>query len=666
MPRDIPVGNGSLLVNFDKRYTLRDIYFPHIGQENQTNGAKNRFGVWADGDFAWFDDPSWELDIRYDVETLVTRVTCVNQRLRLRLVCEDGVDIGRNIYVKRVEVFDLGSMDRRVRLFQHLDLYLWGNADGDTAFFDPDERCLIGYKAKRYLLLGAHANGKTGLDRWAIGKKGVQGLEGVWRDAEDGDLSGNPITQGSVDCIGGIDLKVPHGGSATAYFWIAAGYRFDDVAQLQQIAIHRGAESFLDRTRSYWRLWVNKDPKERHAGLTPEMIRLYKQSVLIVRSQIDNEGAIVAATDSDILQFGRDTYCYMWPRDGALVAHALIRAGHSRSPRGFFDFCARVISDDGYLLHKYNPDGSVGSSWHPWVGPDGKKQLPIQEDESALVLWALWAHFQRFRDVEFIGRLYRSLIVEVADFLCAFVDPRTGLPAPSHDLWEERHGISTFTTAAVVAGLEAAANFVDAFGEPARAKDYRDVATKMRLAAREHLFDKERNHLSRGIRILDDGSIVRDSTLDASISGAFEFGLFGNNDPIMISTMEALEQRLWCKTAVGGMARYEDDYYHQVSKDVANVPGNPWFICTLWLANWHGARATTLPELDKSLALLQWTVDHALPSGALAEQVHPFTGEPMSVSPLTWSHATFVEAVNQFIENRNRILRTPAANSSGR
>ena len=29
MPRDIPVGNGRLLVTFDDRYQVRDVYFPH-------------------------------------------------------------------------------------------------------------------------------------------------------------------------------------------------------------------------------------------------------------------------------------------------------------------------------------------------------------------------------------------------------------------------------------------------------------------------------------------------------------------------------------------------------------------------------------------------------------------------------------------------------------
>jgi GH15 family glucan-1,4-alpha-glucosidase len=108
------------------------------------------------------------------------------------------------------------------------------------------------------------------------------------------------------------------------------------------------------------------------------------------------------------------------------------------------------------------------------------------------------------------------------------------------------------------------------------------------------------------------------------------------------------------------VARYEDDYYHQVSRDLANIAGNPWFICTLWLADWHAATAKTPEELGKAKNLLEWVSAHALPSGVLAEQVNPYTGEPMSVSPLTWSHAAFVESVNQYLDHDDRVHgRTP-------
>ncbi len=655
MPRDLPVGNGTLLVNFDAHYQLRDIYYPHVGQENQTQGEPNRFGVWIDGEFAWLSDDSWSLDLRYEVDSLVTRVVCTNERLGLELHCADCVDIGREIYLRRVEVRDRKNAARQVRLFQHLDPHLWGNAIGDTVFLEPDLRALIAYKGRRNLLLGCQTPEHNGFTRWATGQAEVNGREGTWRDAEDGELGGNPITQGSVDCVGGVDLTVPAKGSATAYFWITAGFRYDDVVELHDLVVRRGPESFIDRTTSYWRLWVNRNETGYFRDLPSGVVRLYKQSLLILRTQIDDDGAIIAATDLDILQFGRDTYAYMWPRDGALVAHALVGAGHGRSPRRFFEFCATVMTPGGFLLHKYNPDGSLGSSWHPWMTADGTRQLPIQEDETALVLWALWAHFERFRDVEFIGSLYRKLVVTASDFLCDFREPQTGLPAPSYDLWEERHGISTYTVAAVVAGIEAGANFVAAFGEHDRAARYRAEAAQMRAAARKHLFDSEKGHFSRMINVLPDGTVTRDSTLDASIAGAFQFGLFPPDDPAMAATMEALERRLWCRTDVGGMARYEDDYYHQVSQDLTAVPGNPWFICTLWLADWYAARARTAADLSRARELLEWVCAHALPSGVLAEQVHPYSGQPISVSPLTWSHAAFVESVNQYLARLNAL-----------
>src|SRR5256885_17038388 len=48
MPRDIPVGNGRLLVTFDNRYQIRDVYFPHVGQENHAGAGPCRFGVYTD------------------------------------------------------------------------------------------------------------------------------------------------------------------------------------------------------------------------------------------------------------------------------------------------------------------------------------------------------------------------------------------------------------------------------------------------------------------------------------------------------------------------------------------------------------------------------------------------------------------------------------------
>jgi GH15 family glucan-1,4-alpha-glucosidase len=122
-----------------------------------------------------------------------------------------------------------------------------------------------------------------------------------------------------------------------------------------------------------------------------------------------------------------------------------------------------------------------------------------------------------------------------------------------------------------------------------------------------------------------DGSWEVDTRLDASLMGLWYFGMFEPDHPQIVSTMEAVKNRLWVRTEVGGMARYEDDYYHQVSDDLHNVPGNPWFVSTLWLAQWYIARAKNPAELKKALEIMQWVAERTLKSGVMAEQVHPYT-----------------------------------------
>jgi GH15 family glucan-1,4-alpha-glucosidase len=55
------------------------------------------------------------------------------------------------------------------------------------------------------------------------------------------------------------------------------------------------------------------------------------------------------------------------------------------------------------------------------------------------------------------------------------------------------------------------------------------------------------------------------------------------------------------------------------------------------------------------MELLSWAASNSLPSGVMAEQIHPFTGKPISVSPLVWSHAEFVITVCEYLEKQQEI-----------
>ncbi len=645
--RDIPVGNGSLLVTFDERYQIRDIYFPHVGQENHTEGFPFRFGVWADGEFSWIFEDGWERSLKYVTESLVTDVTLVNERLGIEIVCNDTVASHENVFIRRVRVRNTSAAAKEVRIFLHQDFRIYENKVGDTAFYDPESLSLIHYKKHRYFLI----NTLPHFDSFTTGRKAFRDHEGTWRDAEDGELHHGAKTEGSVDSTIRLNLEIEAGESGEFFYWIAAGCSHNEVVELNASVLAAGPGNALHHTENFWRVWVNKNDRD-FGSLSPEIVDHFKRSLLIARTQIDNCGSIMAANDSAVTERATDHYSYLWTRDGAFVANAFDLAGYPYITRSFFLFCSHILHDDGYFLQKYNADGTVASGWHSaWDVAAKEKLVPIQEDETALVLWALWEHYDKFRELEFSHRIYRPMVTKCAEFLVDFIDEDTGLPKPSWNLWEDRRGIHTFTCATVVGGLRAAANFARLFDEEARAEAYGAAADRMAEAMRKHLYSNEHGRFLRSLHS-DNGGFTEDPTIDASLFGIFFFGVYEPDDEMVVNTMRAVEEKLWVPGEVGGVARFEQDQYMRVSESGA---GNPWFISTLWLAEYRTAVAKKTGDLKGVIELLEWAMKNSLPSGVMAEQLDPDTGGPVSVSPLTWSHSTFVAAVCSYLKKLKEL-----------
>jgi len=654
MPRPLVIGNGQMLVTFDDAMNMRDLYYPYVGQWNHIGGHKGRIGVWVGGQFAWLDDPAWERSLGYRPDTLVTQVLARHAGLGLELEISDAVHYRDPLFLRRVLVRNLADAGREVRLFFSQDFSLQETEVGDTALYDPDLGVLFHYKRDSYLLCSGMA-GEGSIHQYACGKKRFQGAQGTWRDAEDGVLGGNPIAQGSVDSVIGLTLLVPPNAAATAWYWIVAGANFGEVSRLEQYVRQRTPAHLLSQIDGYWRQWLNR------ARVDPDLVTqrvadLYHRSLLVVRTQVDRRGAFVAANDTDIMDFNLDHYSYCWPRDGALVAQALIGAGFSELTVPFFYFCARALTEQGYLLQKYNPDGSAGSSWHARFQA-GRRQLPIQEDETALVLIALRDYYTKTGDIELVTALKKTLIERSANFLASYVHPHLDLPQESFDLWEERRGIFAWSTGAVVGALRAAAELMRLFSDDRKAQSYDAAAERLARGASYHLYDPELGRFVRGIYVGADGQVTRDPVVDASLYGLAAWGCIPNSDPRLVATMEAVERELWVKTPIGGLARYQADYYHRVTENVKQVPGNPWFVTTLWQAEWYIDIAQCAADLGRAAELLEWAAGQALPSGILPEQLDPFSGAPLSVAPLTWSHAAFIRVVDRLQTALQRLER---------
>lgn len=646
-------------VSFDKDYELRDIFFPHVGQENHTAGERCRTGIWFRGMFSWLAGPEWEKTIRYAEHSLVSQVDLVRKDWGLALRVNDAVDLDRPMLVRKITVTNTGNAAGEVRLFFHYDFHIYGVEVGDTVFYDPHLEALVAYKGRRYFVGNVSTGDRIGPSGYAMGVTELNGREGTWRDAEDGQLSQNPVAQGSVDATLQLDLgSIAPRETATGYHWLGLGLSRTDIVDIDLQVRQRGPENFIVRTRDWWRAW--RDCEVIHTGsLDGTTEQLYGRSLLTIRSHIDIDGAVIAATDWDIIHYSRDTYNYCWVRDGALVSIALIYAGHLDAARLFFEFCQKVFRPfDGYFLHKFTPTGEVASTWHPWVGPDGKPKLAIQEDETGIALHALWEFYSRTHSIEFIRDRYRPLVRSAADWMAGYVDGKTGLPQPSYDLWEERWGVHAYTVAAVWAGLQAAVKFAELFNQMEIAEGWRAAADRIQKSALRLFWDRDRRHFGRSLLPDSKGGYSIDSTLDASTLLMGLLGMIDPNDEKMAATADAIEDRLWCKTNVGGLARYEADPYQAVAHGDPHVAGNPWVISTMWLAQFRARQAQDAAGLNRAGNLIKWAEKHALSSGMLPEQLNPYSGEQLSVSPLTWSHAEYVRAVQEYLKAELRIRPT--------
>lgn len=650
MPKSLVLGNGNMLVCLDKYAQLRDLYFPYIGLENHiATHHIHRVGVFVDGTLRWLNDSSWKVTVNCLKDTFSSNIEAVNDELKIVLSFSDVIYNEKNIFLRKVKIHNKSDRERDIKIYFNQEFKIAESYSGDTVYFDPFDNLIVHYKGRRVFAVGG-LNEDRSFNDYTTGIFEIEGREGSYVDANDGELSKNPIEHGRTDSIVEFKMSFKVGESKDLYYWVCVGKTIEEVRSLNKYIINKTPQHILDSTQDFWKAWINKY-NFNFFGLNENIVLLFKKSLFNVRAHCDNDGSIIASSDSDMLQGGRDTYGYMWPRDASYSAMALGSAGDSNVVRNFFSFCNDIISKDGYFMHKYRPDKSLGSSWHPWVR-NGKMELPIQEDETAIVIYALWKHYKITRDLEFIESVYNSLIEKAAIFMVQYRDEKTGLPKPSYDLWEEKFGISTYTASSVYGGLIAAANFADLLGKNANAIKYRNTAEEVKEGILKYLYDEDGGVFYKMINI-ENGEIIYDKTIDmSSVYGVYSFGVLDVDDERVQKAIKKTEDVLSCKTNIGGIARYSGDNFYRNSYD---VPGNPWFVTTLWLAQYYIKKAKKESDLTKVKDWLDWATIHAIPSGILSEQLDPHTGEQISAAPLAWSHAEFIITVTKYLDKLEEL-----------
>ena len=453
MARPVVLSNGQMFVGLDESGLVHDFYYPYVGLENLTNArnCQHRIGIWVDNRFSWVNDGSWKIDLDFEDDALISQIHMISDSLEIELEFQDFIDINSNSFIRRINIVNKADTNREIRIFMHQMFQLSNQGRADTALYVPEGNYILDYKGRYSLAISGKFESGEEFDQYAVGNYGIENKAGTYIDAEDGELSNNAVEHGGVDSVIRFCANFEPKSSKLLNYWIIASSSQSDDNAINEKLKSSKIEDVLKEVRSYWRNWIHEGQVE----VPVKYKRNLDHSLLVIKAHIDERGSILASGDSSIFNYGRDYYCYCWPRDASYALWPLIRLGHYNEAKLFFEFARDTMHKDGYLMHKYQPDRAVGSTWHPLI--HGKnKELAIQEDETAIVVFMIGKYYQYSQDKTFLERIYINFIIPACNFMVRYVDKETGLPHASYDLWEEKFLTSTYSVCTVIAALDTA------------------------------------------------------------------------------------------------------------------------------------------------------------------------------------------------------------------
>lgn len=610
------LGDGSFLVTLSERGELLQLMWPHLDHDPHL-GELRLAALPRDGEegLAWLDTPEVATQQRLEdgADILETRLSTAD----LEVVVTDAVATDRPVLVRQVR-----GLAGRLGIYVRPELA--GTVQAGGAYVDPTTEVLVLHRRDRVLAIGLDVPVVAGVAERARGASAASQLA-------DGTLAGGGIAHGEVD--GALATEEPH-----AEVTIAIAVSDDRTRAIEhvRVALESGAEA-VQRSRR------EADAAEL-AHVTPILVEgagaaLDRRSQLVFARVTDaTTGGVLAGPEVDPWFERSGGYGFVWPRDLAFILLAEYASGRRDLAADALRWLVRAQDHDGLWLQRSWTDGRLAPSWG------------TQLDETGAVLLAFDLAWEHLADGELDAELWPAM-VRGADALVATLDPSTGLPAPSMDLWEERVGVHAFTAATTFAGLRAAASMAQRH-EPGRAGAWEAAAARVRAGIDAHLWSEEHGRYLRSIDVARgdaDGAPTPscydildhpaapvpsvtpvDTVVDVSLLGlAYPFGVVSAADPRMAATIAAVEERL--TTPDGGLLRYEGDPYRG---------GNPWVLARLWSGLAQRGADDTRPADGVDYALAAATSTLLLP-----EQVDAETGAPAWVVPLTWSHAMYTLAV---------------------
>jgi GH15 family glucan-1,4-alpha-glucosidase len=438
-----------------------------------------------------------------------------------------------------------------------------------------------------------------------------------------------------------------HDLATISEFTIRAGQRLPFVLTWAPSARPRprpvDADRALADTSAFWLQWSGRS---RVQG--PYRDAVQRSLVTLKALTFAPTGGIVAAATTSLPeQIGGPRnwdYRYCWLRDATLTLQSLLAAGYTQEATAWREWLLRAIAGDPAKLQiMYGLDGTRRLPEYelPWLA-GYEKSAPVRvgnaaADQLQLDVWG---------EVLDGLSLTRNALLHHADdswdIQVALMEHLEGAwNQPDNGLWEMRGPRQHFTHSKVMAWV-AADRMVDAInvsGLPGPVERWQALRDQIHAEVLTHGFDNDHNTFVQSYGSTD---------LDASLLLIGRVGFLPADDPRVIGTVDAVQQRL---SHDGFVLRYHTD------RGSDGLPGGEgvFLACSFWLVDalLGAGRHQDATDLFERLLGLRNDV------GLLSEEWDPVTKRQLGNTPQAFSHFPLVMSGLQLHAGQPHRSNTP-------
>ncbi len=330
----------------------------------------------------------------------------------------------------------------------------------------------------------------------------------AWDDAQDGMLSGNPVSAYLNDLALRTSVPLNSAGGGSARILIAFGGTATAARDVFTRARTATPDALTAADAADWATRVATLATPDHPGTTYTADDQARILVAARRAILHVEAGTDAVTGSIVASIARQApYGLDWPRDGSFFDYAMDVSGNPGATTRRLQWALPLARTSPVTSAQINPFVDPAPPLDP---RNGNRQYPeaawemnyyntgamggfyrFEIDNTALMIWSASVHLGFVSDADraTLAAAWWPTIRRSADLLAAWRDPVTGLQAPAN---EDDNAAFTQTLhggTAVYSALVAAARVARYINSPADAQRYERRASELRDALIARFYD---------------------------------------------------------------------------------------------------------------------------------------------------------------------------------